>query len=192
MLKRVLYGISCRNYEAAAEAIPDAIGLSSSTVSRGFVQASAAKLREMQQRDLSGEHVLALFLNWKSFADVNDGHRDWASHFPSKNAFWASWRRTRRFEKVLTPFLAFTARAATRQLPGSTGDHRWRQESESGRKEGGFRKRVLIQRCQWHKRENVVSYLSKGEQASLRKRLQSAYNRPQYKEALAGARSTAR
>ena len=31
-----------------------------------------------------------------------------------------------------------------------------------------FRKRVLIQRCQWHKRENVVSYLSKGEQASLR------------------------
>ena len=48
-----------------------------------------------------------------------------------------------------------------------------------------FRKRVLIQRCQWHKRENVVSYLSKGEQVSLRKRLQSAYNRPEYKEALA-------
>ncbi len=38
LLKRVLYGISCRNYEAAAEAIPGAIGLSSSTVSRGFVQ----------------------------------------------------------------------------------------------------------------------------------------------------------
>ena len=30
LLKRVLYGISCRNYEAAAEAIPGAIGLSSS------------------------------------------------------------------------------------------------------------------------------------------------------------------
>jgi len=57
LLKRVLYGISCRNYEAAAEAIPDAIGLSSSTVSRGFVQASAAKLREMQERDLFGEDV---------------------------------------------------------------------------------------------------------------------------------------
>ncbi len=55
LLKRVLYGISCRNYEAAAEAIPGAIGLSSSTVSRGFVQASAAKLWEMQERDLSGD-----------------------------------------------------------------------------------------------------------------------------------------
>ena len=32
LLRRVLYGISCRNYESAAEAIPGAIGLSSSTV----------------------------------------------------------------------------------------------------------------------------------------------------------------
>ena len=31
LLKRVLYGISCRNYEAAVEAIPGAIGLSGST-----------------------------------------------------------------------------------------------------------------------------------------------------------------
>ena len=46
LLKRVLYGISCRNDEAAAEAIPGAIGLSGSTVSRGFIQASAAQLRE--------------------------------------------------------------------------------------------------------------------------------------------------
>jgi hypothetical protein len=42
LLKRVLYGISCRNYEAAATAIPGAIGLSSSSVSRAFVEASAA------------------------------------------------------------------------------------------------------------------------------------------------------
>ena len=35
--------ISCRNYEAAAEAIPGAIGLSGSTVSRAFIEASAAK-----------------------------------------------------------------------------------------------------------------------------------------------------
>jgi hypothetical protein len=35
LLKRVLYGISCRNYEQAAQAIPGAIGLSSSSVSRG-------------------------------------------------------------------------------------------------------------------------------------------------------------
>src|SRR5207249_6627641 len=40
-------------------------------------------------------------------------------------------------------------------------------------------------RCMWHKRENVVSYLAKDEQASWRRRLQHAYDRPTYAEARA-------
>ena len=47
-----------------------------------------------------------------------------------------------------------------------------------------FRNRALVHRCQWHKRENVVSYLAKREQALWRQRLQRAYNRPEYDEAL--------
>ena len=47
LLRRVLSGISCRNDAAAAAAIPGAIGLSGSTVSRAFIEASAAKLREL-------------------------------------------------------------------------------------------------------------------------------------------------
>ena len=70
LLKRVLYGISCRNDAAAAEAIPGAIGLSGSTVSRGFIEASAAKLRELQERDLAGEDVVAMVLDGKTFADA--------------------------------------------------------------------------------------------------------------------------
>ena len=66
----MLYGISCRNYEAAAETIPGAIGLSGSTVSRGFIQASTAKLREFQERDLSSEDVVAVVLDGKTFADA--------------------------------------------------------------------------------------------------------------------------
>ena len=70
LLRRVLYGISCRNDAAAAEAIPRAIGLSGSTVSRAFIQASATKLRELQERDLSGEDVVALVLDGKTFAEA--------------------------------------------------------------------------------------------------------------------------
>ena len=47
-----------------------------------------------------------------------------------------------------------------------------------------FRNRALVHRCQWHKRENVVSHLAKHEQAAWRQRLQRAYNRPDYDEAL--------
>ena len=63
LLRRVLYGLSCHNYEAAAEAFPGAIGLSPSTVTRQFIQASAAKLRELQERDLSVYDVVAIGLD---------------------------------------------------------------------------------------------------------------------------------
>ena len=43
--------------------------------------------------------------------------------------------------------------------------------------------RAAIQRCQWHKRENVVSYLPKSDQKYWRRRLQEAYERPTYDEA---------
>jgi len=45
LLTRALYGISCRNDEVAAAAVPGAMGLSSSTVSRTFTHASANSCR---------------------------------------------------------------------------------------------------------------------------------------------------
>lgn len=46
-----------------------------------------------------------------------------------------------------------------------------------------FSKRAVVQRCQWHKRENVVSYLPKREQAAWRRRLQRAMDHPTFDEA---------
>jgi transposase-like protein len=46
-----------------------------------------------------------------------------------------------------------------------------------------FGNKVLVQRCQWHKRENVVSYLPKGMQVSMRRKLQVAYEEPTYERA---------
>lgn len=42
---------------------------------------------------------------------------------------------------------------------------------------------VPVQRCQWHKRENVVSYRAKREQPTWRRRLQAAYAHPAYADA---------
>ena len=69
LLRRVLFGISCRNYEAAAEAFPGAIGLSPSTVSRKFVEATAKQLRQFQERDLSKLDLVTLWIDGKKFAE---------------------------------------------------------------------------------------------------------------------------
>ncbi|NIR29180.1 MAG: hypothetical protein GWN84_07660 [Gammaproteobacteria bacterium] len=69
LLRRVLYGLSCRNYALAAQALPGAIGLSRATVSRTFIEGSQAKLKEFRERDLSGLDVVAVFLDGKTFAE---------------------------------------------------------------------------------------------------------------------------
>ena len=79
-------------------------------------------------------------------------------------------------------------RAGPRCLPGAAGDRGWRQGAPGGRAEG-LRHRALVQRTQWHKRENVVSYVATREQPVWRQRLQRAYNRPEYDEALAALQS---
>ena len=50
LFRKVLGGLSCREYEAAAEAVPEAFGLAKSTVSRRFIRARATELRRLQER----------------------------------------------------------------------------------------------------------------------------------------------
>jgi len=181
LLRRVLYGISCRNYEAAARVIPGAIGLSSSSVSRAFIAASAAKLKEFQERDLSGARYVALFLDGKSFADAT-----------LVIALGVTSDGTKRFlgfvetdtenDKVLTLFLRTLVERGLDVSQGLLVVIDGGKGLRSAVRQV-FQKRALVQRCMWHKRENVVSYLPKSEQASWRRRLQRAYDRPTYTEA---------
>ena len=183
LLRRVLYGISCRNYESAAAAIPGAIGLSSSTVSRGFVQASGAKLREMQERDLSGEDVVAIFLDGKAFADAMMVVALGIT-ISGEKRFLGFVETDTENEQGLTPFL----RSLMERGLDIAGGVLVIVDGGKGLRAAvkrAFRNRALVQRCQWHKRENVVRYLSKTEQAVWRKRLQRAYERPEYNEARA-------
>ena len=183
LLKRVLYGISCRNYEAAAEAIPGAIGLSSSTVSRSFIQASSKQLKELQERDLSGEDIVAVVVDGKTFAEATMVVALGITVGGEKR-FLGFVETDTENEKVVRAFLRSVVE---RGLDISQGLLVILDGSKGLRSAvmKAFRHRVVVQRCQWHKRENVVSYLSKGEQASWRQRLQRAYNRPDYKEAAA-------
>jgi len=183
LLKRVLYGISCRNYEAAAESIPGAIGLSSSTVSRGFIEASAAQLRELQERDLSGEDVVALFLDGKTFADATMVVALGIT-ISGEKRFLGFVETDTENAKVLTPFIRSLVERGLDVSQGLLVILDGGKGLRSAVKKV-FRDKALVHRCQWHKRENVVSNLAKNEQAEWRRRLQRAYNRPTYAEALA-------
>ena len=69
LLGRVLRGLGCRNYQETAALVPEVFGLSASTVSRRFIRASARRLQELLERDLSGYDFIALFMDGKTFGD---------------------------------------------------------------------------------------------------------------------------
>jgi putative transposase len=181
LLRRVLYGLSCRNYAMAAEALPGAIGMSRATVSRTFIEASGAKLKEFRERDLSGLDIVTVFLDGKTFAEdtlvVALGVTMEGRKIPLD--FVQTGTENAR---VLSPFLRGLA---TRVGDISQGILVVIDGAKGLRAavRAAFGKDALVQRCQWHKRENVVAYLPKNEQPLWRRRLQQAYERPTYSEA---------
>ena len=69
VMRRILAGLSCRDYERCAEAVPEAFGLSASTVSRRYKRASARQLQELMEREFEKHDLVALFLDGKTFAE---------------------------------------------------------------------------------------------------------------------------
>ena len=69
VMKKILLGLSSRRYEETARNIPEAFGLSASSVSRKTIRASERKLRELMERRLGEDDFVAVFIDGKSFSE---------------------------------------------------------------------------------------------------------------------------
>jgi putative transposase len=177
-LRKILKGLSCRDYEACVEPVAETFGLTASSLSRRFKRASTRKLAELQERDLSGYDLVGLFLDGKTFGD---------------DAMVIALGVTLSGEKVVLGFV----QTATENEPVCTSF--LRSLVERGLKydhgllvvlDGAkglrkavdkvFGKKAAVQRCQWHKRENVLGYLPSGLQPAFKRKLSTAYEKPTY------------
>lgn len=181
LMERVLYGVSCRNYGTAVEQREGAIGTSKSTVSKAFVAASSTVLRSFLERGLGDQDIVAMFIDGKWFAQDEMVVALGVTLEGAKRVLGFVQTGTEN-ARVLAAFLeSLLDRGLTIDrgllvcIDGGKG-----LRSAVGQV---FKQRAVVQRCQWHKRENVVSYLPRQQQPWLRKRLQAAYERPTYEEA---------
>ena len=183
LFRKVLLGLSCRDYVAAAEAVPATFGLSASTVSRRFIQASAAQLQAFQERDLAAFDIVALLLDGKTFA------RDrmviaLGVTLTGEKVVLGFVQTATENERVCAAFLRHLVDRGLRVAHGLLvvldGAKGLRAAVTSV-----FGAQAAVQRCQWHKRENVVAYLPKELQEPWRRKLQAAYERSAYVEAKA-------
>ena len=183
LLLRMLKGIATRNYEACAETVPEAFGLSRSSVSRRYVKGTARKLAEFQERSLEGYDLVALFLDGKSFADEEiiialgvtlDGQK---IPLGFVQAATENERVCRRFlSDLVERGLQYEAGLLV-VIDGGKGLYKSVMSVLRGH--------ACVQRCQYHKRQNVVSYLPKSEHSGIRRKMEAAYGKPTYAEAKA-------
>lgn len=181
LFRRVLGGLSCREYEAAAEAVPAAFGLAKSSVSRRFIRASARELRRLQERRLDDAEWLVLILDGKTFAGDQLVIALGVTATGEKRVLGVMQTATEN-RRTCASFLRELGergfpldRPLLVVLDGAKGLRAAVREV--------FGDAVAVQRCQWHKRENVVSYLPKGDQPAWRRKLQAAYAHPSYADA---------
>jgi transposase-like protein len=181
LLKRILFGLSCRRYEEASECVPYAFGLSPSMVSRRFIRASSRKLKELCERRLEGLDIVALIIDGKTFCEdemivalgiTAEGRKVMLGFVQ------AAGENTVVCGEFLESLLERGLRIERGILCVMDGSKGLRGAVEEVF--GGY---ALVQRCQWHKRENVLRYLPKGRQARFRKLLQRAYEEATYEGA---------
>ena len=119
LFRKVLLGLSCRDYEACAEAVPEAFGLSPSAVSRRFIRASARQLQALQERRLDGYDVVALLLDGKTFAE-DSMVIALGITLTGEKVLWASSRPPRKTRRSAPPSFASWSSAGSKPRRASS------------------------------------------------------------------------
>jgi transposase-like protein len=181
LLKSVLHGISMRDYEQVSTQLIDSFGLSPSTISRQFVEASAKAVQQFSERTFEDLTFRALFIDGKYLAGqqmiialgiTSEGRKILLSVIQSTTENSTAVRQM--LSDIIARGFTFTTGLLC-VIDGSRGIRKALEET--------WGVQAIFQRCQWHKRENVVSYLPEKEQAHYRRKLQQAYQAEDYPEA---------
>lgn len=183
MVQSVLHGISMRDYQRTAETLVGNFGLSPSTISREFVAQSTAALEEFQKRRYEENKFVAIFIDGKYLAGQQMIIVIGITDKGKKIVLGVTQTSTENHRPILELLTDLIERGLNYQqgilavIDGSKGLKKAIEEA--------FGDKVVIQRCQWHKGENVVSYLPEKQQEDYRRKLQNAYSEEDYEKSKA-------
>jgi len=183
LAEAILLGLSQGDYQRVAGQFIDGFGLSQSSVSRRFQQRAEEALQEFEGRPLEKENFLALWIDGKHVAGEQMIISVGVTEKGHKRVLGFTQATTERAEPIKELFRDLLERGLSFDegilcvVDGGRGVRKAIDEV--------FGRRARVQRCQWHKRENVVSYLPKADQKRWRSKLRRAYQEPSYEAAKA-------
>ncbi len=184
VVRGLLCGLSRRNYRQAAQIFMDSMGLSASSVGNVFVAHTAALLEEFETRRFDNQTFAVLLLDSKYLAGMQMIVAMGITTEGEKIVLGFTESRTENGAQLVSLLQDLLRRGFTHtdtllvQVDGSKGLRKGVSEV--------FGSAAAFQRCQWHKRTNVTSYIKDEQEATrIQRRLQAAWELPTYAEARA-------
>lgn len=179
--QRMLAGVSCRRYRSTIEEVADAAGISKSAVSREIIEATEADLKELCERDLSKLDMCTVLIDGMpldgqmTIAAVGVetsgkkhvlGFREGATENAEgvKALFDDLQKRGLRLDRAIL-FIIDGAKALRKAIDDYCGLN------------------AVVQRCQFHKTENLKKHLTKRYQAEYERKLKTIYCMNTYTDA---------
>jgi putative transposase len=181
LLRGIMLGLSVRDF-AELNSNPNARALKKSSIDAAFMERADERLRQFEARQFEKERFVGLFVDGKYLAGEQMIIALGVTEQGFKRPLGFIQTSSENSTSISQLFRGVVERGFSSEggllcvIDGSKGIAKAVSEV--------FGNDALIQRCQWHKRENVLSYLPKGEQAHYKSLLQGAYNETTYKRAL--------
>jgi transposase-like protein len=188
ILRRLLRGVSCRDYAEVVERAADGFGIDKSSVSRAFVRATAAEVQKLAQRRFDDERFLVIFIDGVQYAGetmvvalgvTETGHkrilglRQGATENAQVGRQLLEELRERGLRTDLpTLFVLDGSKALSKAVRDVWGRY------------------AVVQRCQEHKKRNVQAHVPQEHWPEVKRRLEEAYRQMNYAQARASLQGT--
>jgi transposase-like protein len=188
-LRRMVHGVSTRDYQRVVDLAAEGFGVKRSSVSRGFVKATAQEIEQLAERRFDGVRFVVVFIDGQEYADETMVVAMGVTEQGEKRILGLRQGATENAEVVTSLLEDLRERGLDTSQPtlfvldGAKALHAAVKRV--------FGKRAIIQRCQVHKARNVKAHLPDKHHQQLSAQLSAAYSETSYERALEILKTTA-
>ncbi len=178
---KMMRGLSTRNYGAVVKDFHNAYGVEKSAVSENFIEASREKVKQLMERPLGELRLCAVLIDGTPFKDRQMIAALGIGCDGTKTVLGIREGATENTGVVSALLSELVERGLDFSTPRLYVLDGGKALAAAVRKHAG--EAAFIQRCQVHKKRNVVDHLPDEHKADVRRKMQNAYTMAEYADA---------
>lgn len=187
-LAKMVNGVSCRRYERVVDLARAGFGVKKSSVSRGFVRASAEQLQQLSLRRFDQERFAVIYIDAQPYAGEMMVVALGITIAGEKRLLGLRQGATENAAVCVSLLEELRERGVQTDMPTLfVLDGAKALRSAVGRVWGKF---AVVQRCQVHKKRNVEAHLPDKHHDELRRQLNLAYHHTDHRQAVKALHTT--